>query len=128
MKILVYIIALLSITWSCKSKQAVVVDFAQEEIALQSGLDSLTGLKIGPNLMYVKAHCTSCHSAKMITMNRFTREGWQEKIRWMQLTQNLWDLGEAELLVLDYLEQNYSPEQQQARRKNLEGIVWYELD
>lgn len=121
------ILAIVSAIWACKSQQATVVE---EDVTLQSesGLDSLSGLKNGPNLMYVKAHCTSCHSAKMITMNRFTREGWKDKIRWMQKTQNLWDLGEAEPLVLDYLEQNYAPEPQQARRKNLEGVEWYELN
>jgi hypothetical protein len=30
-------------------------------------------------------------------------------IRWMQKTQKLWDLGDDEKIVLDYLENNYKP-------------------
>lgn len=125
MKKLLLIISTLCFFWACKSQQASLAEGSDENMG---GIDSLTGLVIAPNLMYVKAHCTSCHSAKMITMNRFTRDGWKEKIQWMQKTQNLWDLGEAEPLVLDYLEKNYAPGPQQARRKNLEGVEWYELD
>lgn len=124
-KVALFFVGILFV-WACKSQQQVFVD--QEATQEIGSIDSTTGLKVDANLMHVQAHCTSCHSAKMITMNRFTREGWKEKIVWMQKTQNLWDLGEAEPLVLDYLEKNYSPQPQQARRKNLEGVEWYELE
>ncbi|KPM46800.1 hypothetical protein AFM12_17885 [Jiulongibacter sediminis] len=90
--------------------------------------DPESGLMLDQNLMLVKSQCTACHSAKLITMNRFTRTGWKEKIVWMQKTQNLWDLGESEPAVLDYLEKYYSPEPQASRRKNLEDIEWYKLE
>lgn len=80
------------------------------------------------HLPIVKAHCTGCHSPKLISMNRFTREGWLEKIRWMQETQKLWDLGESESVVLDYLEKYYSPETKTGRRAALENVKWYNLD
>ena len=45
----------------------------------------------------------------------------------MQETQKLWDLGENEDIILDYLAEHYAPEDI-GRRKNLENIEWYELD
>lgn len=110
---------------ACKTQQASVDSAQTSSVELAS---SEVALPKDPNLIHVQAHCTSCHSAKMITMNRFTREGWKEKIEWMQKTQGLWDLGEAEPLVLDYLEKHFSPAPQTSRRKNLEGIEWYELE
>ena len=41
-------------------------------------------------------------------------------------TQKLWDLGENEILILDYLEKNYAPKEQ-GRRAPLKDIDWYEL-
>ncbi|MGR3811569.1 hypothetical protein [Jiulongibacter sp. NS-SX5] len=104
---------------------------ASEELNSTSettNVQSASGLMADPNLMMVEANCTGCHSAKLITMNRFTRDGWKDKIRWMQETQNLWDLGENEKVILDYLEKHYSPESKASRRKNLENIEWYSLD
>lgn len=90
--------------------------------------DSTTGLFLDKNLYMVKAQCTSCHSPKLISQNRFTRDGWKQKIRWMQANHNLWDLGEAEPVVLDYLEKYYSPSQSYSRRAPLKGIEWYRLE
>ena len=95
-------------------------------------LDADTGLINAPNTMYVKAHCTGCHSAKLIVQHRFTREGWQEKIRWMQKYHKLWDLAEAEPIVLDYLERYYSEPKLNPnlvhRQKELKQFIWYKLD
>ncbi len=112
---------------ACKTSQ---ISEKKEEVEGQlteNSLDPDSGLRIDPNLMLVKANCTACHSSKLITMNRMSRERWKETIRWMQEKQNLWDLGESEPLVLDYLEKYYAPEPQATRRKNLEAIEWYEL-
>jgi len=87
--------------------------------------DVETGLIIAPGYMAVKNHCIRCHSAKIITQNRGSRDHWLSIIRWMQSTQNLWPLGEDEAIILDYLENNYAPEIA-GRRKPLEGIEWYE--
>lgn len=97
-------------------------------ISVQDTLDAETGLVIDSQLMLVKAQCTGCHSSKLITQNRFTREGWKEKIRWMQRTQKLWDLGETEPVVLDYLVRHYGPQARafDGRRLPLSGITWHE--
>jgi len=90
--------------------------------------DTETGLVTDKNLYMVKAQCTSCHSSKLILQNRFTRDGWKQKIRWMQANHNLWDLGETEKQVLDYLEKYYAPEATVARREPLKNIKWYKLE
>lgn len=90
--------------------------------------DPETGLIVDENLYMVKAQCTNCHSTKLITANRFTRDGWKQKIRWMQANHNLWELGDAEKPVLDYLEKNYSPTASVARRAPLKDIKWYKLE
>lgn len=90
--------------------------------------DSETGLIVDKDLYMVKAQCTSCHSSKLIIANHFTRDGWKQKIRWMQANHNLWDLGETEKQVLDYLEKYYAPTQTFARRQPLQDIKWYKLD
>ena len=90
-------------------------------------LDPETGLIVDENLFMVKAQCTGCHSTKLISANHFSREGWKQKIRWMQANHNLWELGETEKQVLDYLEKNYAPVQVVSRRAPLKDIQWYDL-
>ena len=80
-------------------------------------------LKEDPNLPYVVAHCTACHSAALITQNRMTREGWLNTIRWMQKKQGLWPMGEHESLVLDYLEKHYFPENSGRRKPLAEHLM-----
>lgn len=75
----------------------------------------------------VIANCTGCHSSKLVTQNRATREGWRSMIVWMQETQNLWDLGNNEKVILDYLERNYSPKYI-GRRQQITNIDWYVLN
>lgn len=96
----------------------------REEI--EDGVHVATGLVAGEGLNAVIAHCTGCHSAQLVTQNRFDREGWIRVIRWMQETQNLWDLGENEELIVSYLAKNYAP-QRKGRRVPLTDIKWYEL-
>ncbi|GAB3332158.1 hypothetical protein GCM10027299_38400 [Larkinella ripae] len=103
---------------------------AQVVVATDSlKLDANTGLVVDERLTLVVAQCTACHSSKLILQNRFTRDGWKEKIRWMQRTQKLWDLGETEPVVLDYLVKYYGPEQKSfdGRRKPLPAVEWYKL-
>ncbi|MGA0558242.1 hypothetical protein ACO2Q8_16400 [Larkinella sp. VNQ87] len=92
--------------------------------------DPNTGLVVDERLNLIVGHCTACHSSKLILQNRFTRDGWKEKIRWMQRTQKLWDLGESEPAVLDYLVKYYGPEQKtfDGRRKPLTPVQWYKLE
>ncbi len=75
-----------------------------------SDKDPATGLIKKPGLELVRAHCTSCHSARLIIQNRSDRHGWLSTIRWMQETQGLWSLGQFEPTIIDYLSANYGPE------------------
>lgn len=90
-------------------------------------IDGNTGLIIGEGLDLVTAHCTGCHSSKLITQFHTDKKGWLEKIRWMQQKQKLWDLGAAEPIILEYLAKNYPPSEKVNRRKNLEITNWYNL-
>lgn len=112
-----------------QQKESGASDITQVDTALVRGdsIDQATGLVIDAALPVVVGNCTACHSAQLITQNRATREGWKSMIVWMQETQNLWDLGENEDVILDYLAEHYAPEQA-GRRKNLENIEWYELE
>jgi hypothetical protein len=78
---------------------------AQEKLSY----DPITGFVIGEHYEIVRAHCTACHSAKLVTQNRMTRDNWLTTIRWMQKSQGLWPLGDQEPKILDYLESHYSP-------------------
>jgi cytochrome c1 len=98
-----------------------------EMSGIVDGIHMETGLIAKDGFRLVIANCTPCHSAKLVTQNRATREGWEGTIRWMQKKQNLWDLGEAEGEILDYLATNYAPEQK-GRRNNLKNIDWYNLE
>jgi len=88
-----------------------------------------TGLVYAEGFDVVRATCTACHSAKLVTQNRATREGWIQMIRWMQETQGLWDLGKNEKTIVDYLAKHYAPEDV-GRRANLDiaAIEWYILE
>ena len=89
-------------------------------------VDPETGLIIGPGFNLVKTNCLGCHSGKLITQNKASRATWKETILWMQETQNLWDLGENEPAILDYLAKHYAPGKA-GRRLPLQDIEWYEL-
>ena len=86
-----------------------------------------TGLVADEGLNLVIAHCTGCHSAKLVTQNRFNSEGWIRVIRWMQDTQNLWELGESEEAIVAYLSKHYAPEFA-GRRMPLPEVEWYKLE
>lgn len=91
------------------------------------GIHVRTGLKDGEGLMTVIGHCTACHSAQLIIQNRMNEERWNATIRWMQETQNLWDLGDNQQVIVNYLVNNY-PVIDKGRRENLKNIEWYELE
>jgi hypothetical protein len=90
--------------------------------------DESTGLVVSEHLDLVIANCTGCHSSKLITQFHTDRQGWLEKIRWMQQKQKLWDLGESEPKILDYLAKNYPPSENVSRRAALKNIEWYRLN
>ncbi|MFK5974277.1 MAG: monoheme cytochrome C [Flavobacteriaceae bacterium] len=94
--------------------------------AIENGIHVRTGLVEAEGLMAVVNNCTNCHSAKLVTQNRMNKEGWKTTIAWMQKTQNLWDLGDNEEIIINYLVTNYPPEKK-GRRGALTNIEWYEL-
>ena len=108
-------------------QQALSIDIQARLDTTKKGLDPTTGFVIDDGIDLMRAHCTGCHSSKMITQYRASREVWLEKIRWMQRTQNLWDLGEAEPKILDYLARHYGPADSYERRQPLKDIEWYRL-
>lgn len=100
---------------------------AIDDNLIVEGIHVATGLIVDDGFIQVKASCTSCHSANLVTQNRADRKGWEKMIRWMQETQNLWDLGPNEPIILDYLAKNYAPVDK-GRRANLSNIEWYALE
>ena len=99
---------------------------SQDWNRVENGIHVRTGLKEDEGLMTVVTHCTACHSAQLVIQNRMNKERWNATIRWMQETQNLWDLGENQEVIVDYLVRNYPPTEK-GRRENLKDIEWYEL-
>ncbi|MBC3786250.1 hypothetical protein [Spirosoma utsteinense] len=94
-----------------------------------AGKDPETGLALDDQFMLVKGQCTACHSSKLILQSHFSREKWVERIRWMQQTQKLWDLGESEPAILTYLTKHYGPLERtfDGRREPLKAVKWYKL-
>jgi hypothetical protein len=94
---------------------------------IENGIHLRTGFVEGEGLQLVINNCTTCHSAKLVTQNRMSKERWKATIRWMQETQNLWNLGANEEIIIDYLATYYAPTEK-GRRPNLDTIDWYELN
>lgn len=101
-----------------------------EKLEIADGIHIETGLKVDDGWETVNTNCTRCHSAKIITNNKFTREGWKDLIVWMQETQGLWQLGANETIILDYLSKNYAPGNKKGRRVPLEVDEedWYLIE
>lgn len=84
-----------------------------------SAIDPYSGLLMAPGWQTVRAHCTVCHSAQLITLQQGDRASWLSMIRWMQKTQGLWPFDEqTEKTIVDYLAGSYPPVRP-SRRKNL---------
>ena len=91
-------------------------------VAEDKPLDKASGFVIDQGWQLTNAHCAACHSAKIVTQNRMDRSGWEDTIRLMQAEHGLWDLGEAETAIIDYLTLHYGPAKNTSRvRKGLLG-------
>lgn len=110
-----------------KNSQETYINTIEDEDKIENGIHIRTGLKDANGLMTVVNNCTNCHSAKLITQNRMSKERWNETIKWMQEKQNLWDLGANQEIIVDYLVKNY-PVKNIGRRLALTNIEWYELE
>lgn len=109
-----------------KQSEVVYTDIVDDEDKIENGIHVRTGLIDATGVMAVVNNCTNCHSAKLITQNRMNAERWNTTIKWMQETQNLWDLGDNQEIIVNYLVTNYPP-QSKGRRMILTNIDWYEL-
>lgn len=108
------------------AKIETVVDFTIDTSEVKNGIHVPSGLIVDTGYNQVLNTCQKCHSIDIVKQNRATKEGWKKMITWMQKTQGLWELGENEAPIINYLAKNYAPTNS-GRRKNLENIVWYEL-
>ena len=107
-------------------QEYVVVPEEDDYDKIENGIHVRTGLVEALGLKEVVNNCTNCHSAKLVTQNRMNKERWIATIRWMQETQNLWDLGNNEDIIVNYLVTNYPPKKK-GRREILTNVEWYEL-
>lgn len=105
----------------------VAVSNEEDSDLIENGIHKRTGLIDAEGLMTVVNNCTNCHSAKLVTQNRMNKERWNATIEWMQETQNLWDLGKNQEIIVNYLVTNYPPKAK-GRRMSLTNIEWYELE
>ena len=83
---------------------------------LASGAATAADLSKDDGWQLVTAHCSGCHSLQLVTGNRGDRQMWLETIRWMQESQNFWQLDDkTEDQILTYLAKNYPPAEAQRR-------------
>lgn len=108
------------------TESVVDLQIEEDEDRIENGIHVRTGLIDAEGLMTVVYNCTNCHSAKLVTQNRMSAERWNATIKWMQETQNLWELGKNQDIIVNYLVANYPPKDK-GRREILANIDWYEL-
>ncbi len=108
------------------SKEKIIKMPEEDFDKVENGIHVATGFVKDEGMHLVIQNCVGCHSAKLVTQNRLSAEGWQSTIKWMQETQNLWNLGANEEKIIEYLAKNYGPVSR-GRRKNLIDEDWYEL-
>ena len=95
---------------------ALLIFLATPALAEDIPLDPFSGLKMTGDWQIVLGNCIACHSPKLITQQRGTRQQWLNMIRWMQEKQNLWEFQpDIEDKILTYLEETYPPREDQRR-------------
>jgi hypothetical protein len=115
------------LNFNSKSETVAIAPVIEDEDRIENGIHVRTGLVEAEGLMTVVNNCTNCHSSKLVTQNRMDSERWIATIKWMQETQNLWDLGGNQEVIVNYLVTNYPPIAK-GRRAVLTDIEWYELE
>lgn len=115
--------------FSSNTPEEILVDVSDEDDfdKIENGIHVRTGFVDAPGLMETVQNCTTCHSSQLVLQNRMNKERWTATIKWMQETQNLWDLGENQAVIVNYLATNYPPKIK-GRRENLRDIDWYVLE
>lgn len=117
MKIAVTTILAFALLFGGCSREEPVPEAAPEPVvAAETQLDPVTGFKMTGDWELVRANCTACHSAKLVTQQRGTAQQWLTMIRWMQKKQNLWQFDpDTENRIIAYLAENYPPSAAQRR-------------
>ncbi len=124
---LIVIIAIVSIYFfGTPDTDLIAVEQEENPEKIENGIHLRTGFIEAPGMQETITNCTSCHSAQLVIQNRMNAKNWKVTIDWMQETQNLWDLGDNEAIIIDYLVKNYPPSSK-GRREGLTNIEWYEL-
>lgn len=99
-----------------KRHLALLLLAAAPALADEVPVDPNSGLKMADNWQLVQGNCVACHSARLITQQRGTRDHWLRLIRWMQAKQNLWQFApDVEDKILTYLAENYPPSEDRRR-------------
>ena len=126
MRVVLYLF-IVSVLYSCTGKESVKSSPIPEKEIAEFKDEARIALPDGSAKELIVANCVHCHSYKLISQNSATREGWKNMILWMQETQGLWPLGQAEDQILDYLAEHFAPENS-GRRAPLTDIEWYKLE
>ena len=101
---------------ACSTEEPPPAPAPEPVVAAEPQLDPLTGFRMTGDWELVRANCTACHSAKLITQQRGSSQQWLTMIRWMQKKQNLWQFDPAtEEKIITYLANNYPPSDAQRR-------------
>lgn len=101
-KVFIAVLLLINIAWAAPEK------------------DADTGFIIDEGWELVKANCTVCHSSRLVIQNKLSKTVWLDTIRWMQQEQGLWDLSDAETIIVNYLAKNYGLPEIGFKRKPLD--------
>ena len=68
--------------------------------------------------LLVRAHCTSCHSSQILKNLQLPREAWENVIKRMQEEEGLWELGDDESKILNYLVTYFGPRSESVKRRS----------
>ena len=112
------VLAVALVLCACSREDAAPKPVATPEpvAAADPAIDPVTGFRMTGDWEVVRANCTACHSARLITQQRGSAQQWLTMIRWMQKKQNLWQFDPAtEEKIITYLADNYPPGDAQRR-------------
>jgi hypothetical protein len=73
--------------------------------------DDFGGLPEAPGREEVYYICDACHSIRLVTQQRLSRERWDELLDWMVSEQGMAELtAEEREVILEYLATQYAPD------------------